>query len=89
MPHGKRFVVASNWVRIGLRHGREIYFNKFSTEMDATVEFEIYFSENSWILFPSGFYFLRILVRSAQPSQIGAKKENQRSAWATGIYAAH
>ena len=48
-----------------------------------------FISPESRILFLSGFYFLRILVRSAQPSQIGAKKENQRSAWATGIYAAH
>ena len=45
------------WFFSGLRHGGEIV-NKFSTEMDLTVEFEIYFSQlldfiSVWILFSS------------------------------------
>ena len=51
------FLVVSNWTEIGLRHGGGIV-NRFSTEMDLTVEFEIYFSQlldfiSVWILFSS------------------------------------
>ena len=65
----KQFFSRINWTGIGLRHGGGIV-NKFSTEMDLTVEFEIYFSQlldfiSVWILFSSDIG----AVCSAQPSE--------------------